>query len=255
MSHHHWHRGIRRILAIPFKRTIARLVPYLGREQMQAILNAPDPQTRAGIRDRALLHIALAAGLRVSEIIGLCIDDLTLQPPSIRVRGKGRRERLLPLWKATTTALRAWLAVRGQVSVPEIFVSARGQQLTRWGVAFVLRKHVKAASQRCPSLLEKRVSPHVLRHTCAMVALQATHDIRKVALWLGHSCPGTTEVYTRADPTEKLEAINAITPPTLRKGRFRAPDKLLALLKPGSFMGSEYSVNRRSRRPRRTDSP
>jgi site-specific recombinase XerD len=246
---------LRRILAIPFKRTVARLVPYLGREPMQALLDAPDPHTRAGLRDRALLHIALAAGLRVSELLGLRTDDLTLQPPSIRVRGKGRRERLLPLWKATATALRAWLAVRGQVPVPEIFVNAHGQPLTRWGVAFILRKHVQAASQRCPALLQKRVSPHVLRHTCAMVALQATHDIRKVALWLGHSSPETTEIYTRTDPTEKLDAINSITPPALRKGRFRPPDKLLAMLKRGSLMGSESSPNRSSKRAPRTDSP
>lgn len=239
---------IRRILAIPSKRTVSRLVPYLGREPMQALLDAPDPHTRAGLRDRAMLHIALAAGLRVSELIGLCTDDLTLQPPSILVRGKGRRERILPLWKETATALRAWLAVRGQMPVPELFVNAKGQQLTRWGVAFVLRKHVQAASERCPALRMKRVSPHVLRHTCAMVALQATHDLRKVSLWLGHSSMATTEIYLRTDPTEKLEAISTITPPQLRKGRFRPPDKLIALLKSGSLWGVTPAGNRRSSR-------
>ena len=227
---------IRRVLAIPFKRTDSRLVPYLVHEEVQAVLDAPNPQTRDGVRDRALLHLAVSAGLRVSEITGLRMNDLSLQPPSVLVHGKGRKERVLPLWKETAAALRAWLAVRGEPPVPEVFVNARGRQLSRWGVAYILEKHVKAASKQCPALLAKRVSPHVLRHTCAMTVLRATKDIRKVSLWLGHSGMGTTEVYTRADPSEKLEAIEAITPPMLRTGRFRPPDKLLALLKDDSFM-------------------
>lgn len=223
---------IRRVLAIPFKKTDARLVPYLSREEMQAILDAPDPSTRDGIRDRALLHVAFAAGLRVSELISLRMDDLTLSPtPSILIRGKGRKERALPLWKETAAALRAWLTVRGELQVPEIFVNARGQEMSRWGFAYVLDKYVRLVRQRCPSLAPKRVSPHVLRHTCAMVALQATQDIRKVSLWLGHSSIQSTEIYTRTDPSEKLEAINTIIPPKLRRGRFRPPDKLIALLK------------------------
>jgi site-specific recombinase XerD len=222
---------IRRVLAIPFKRTTTRLVPYLVQDEVQALLDTPDPATRQGIRDRAMLHLAVCNGLRVSELTGLCTTDITLPSMTIRVQGKGRRERILPLWKATATALRAWLAVRGTVAVPELFVNARGQPLSRWGVAYVLRRHTQSARRRCPSLLKKRVSPHVLRHTCAMVVLQSTHDIRKVSLWLGHANLGTTEVYTRADPTEKLEAIEAILPPHLRKGSFKPPDKLIALLK------------------------
>ena len=107
---------VRRVLAIPFKKTDSKLVPYLNKEEMQALLDAPDPSTREGIRDRAMLHLALAAGLRVSELIGLRMGDLSLQPSaSILVRGKGRRERALPLWRETTSALRAWLAVRGDL--------------------------------------------------------------------------------------------------------------------------------------------
>jgi site-specific recombinase XerD len=223
---------IRRVLAIPFKKTVSGLVHYLQMEEVQSILDAPDPSTRLGIRDRALLYVALCGGLRASEIVGLRKDDLTLAPPSIFVRGKGRRERSLPLWKEAATTLRAWLAIRGDRSVPELFVNSRGQQMSRWGVAYILKKHVTTASQVCPSLLKKQVSPHVIRHTSAMFTLQATQDIRKVALWLGHSDPATTEVYTRTDPSEKLEAIEAIIPPNLRKGRFRPPDKLLDLLRP-----------------------
>ena len=222
---------VRRVLAIPFKKTDTRLVPHLIREEMQALLDAPDPSTREGIRDRAMLHVAICAGLRVSELTGLRIDDVAPQSVSIRVRGKGRRERALPLWKPTSTALRAWLAIRGPAATPEVFVNARGEPFSRWGVAYVLRCHCETAARKCPTLTGKQISPHVLRHTCAMVVLQATQDIRKVSLWLGHSNLTTTEVYVRADPSEKLEAIEAVLPPSLRKGRFRPPDKLLALLK------------------------
>ena len=222
---------VRRVLAIPFKKTDTRLVPYLVQEEMQALLDAPDPSTREGVRDRAMLHLAVCAGLRVSELTGLRTDDVAPQSASIRVRGKGRRERALPLWKTTAAALRAWLAIRGPVASPELFVNARGAPFSRWGVAYVLQRHTKTADRKCSTLHSKQVSPHVLRHTCAMVVLQATQDIRKVSLWLGHSNLTTTEVYVRADPTEKLEAIEAVVPPSLRKGKFRPPDKLLALLK------------------------
>ncbi len=231
---------IRRVYAIPFKKTDSRLVPYLTREEMQALLDAPDPTTREGLRDRAMLYIAFAAGLRVSELVGLGLEDVTLQPDaSILVRGKGRRERALPLWKESATVLRAWLAVRGDVPVPELFVNAKGQQMSRWGFAYILRKAVKTARKRRPGLLDKQISPHVLRHSTAMIALAATQDIRKVSLWLGHSSIQTTEIYTRLDPAEKLDAINTLAPPKIRPGRFRPPDKLLALLKGQSLWGAK----------------
>lgn len=224
---------IRSILAIPSKRTSEKLVAYLTRDEMQAVLNAPDPRSRDGVRDRAMLHVAFAAGLRVSELIGLHLGDVMLQPqPAIHVIGKGRRERTLPLWKTTAKALRAWLALRGDAACLELFLNARGAPLTRDGFEYILAKHVAVAAKTVPSIRRKRVSPHVLRHSCAMHTLEATHDIRKVALWLGHASVQTTEIYVRADPTEKLEAINGMLPPTLRRGRFRAPDKLLASLRP-----------------------
>jgi site-specific recombinase XerC len=122
------------------------------------------------------------------------------------IRGKGRRERSLPLWKTTTIAVRAWLAVRGNAPVPELFITARRAAFTRSGIEYVLRKHVQTAKQQCPSLDTKRVFPHLLRHTCALTVLEATKDLRKVSLWLGHAHMQTTEVYTRADPSVKLEA-------------------------------------------------
>ena len=231
---------VRRILAIPAKKTESRLVRHLTAEEMQAILDAPDPTGWSGIRDRAMLHLCYAGALRVSELTGLRLDNLQFQPQAnVLVHGKGRKERCLPLWKTTTTVLRAWLAVRGAVPVPELFVSRRGQSLTRSGFEYILRKHLRAARQRCLSLATKRVSPHVFRHTCALTVLQATKDLRKVSLWLGHAHMQTTEMYTRLDPSVKLEALESVMPPTLRSGRFKATDKLIASLTSRSFMRSK----------------
>ncbi len=230
---------IRRILAIPAKKAESRLVRHLTAEEMQAILDAPDPTGWKGIRDRAMLHLCYAGALRVSELIGLRLDDLNFQPQAnVLVHGKGRKERCLPLWKTTTAALRAWLAVRGTVPVPELFVSARGESLTRSGFEYILRKHDRTARQHCLSLATKGVSPHVLRHTCALTVLQATKDLRKVSLWLGHAHMQTTEMYTRADPSVKLEVLESVMPPKLRSGRFKATDKLIASLTSRSFMRS-----------------
>jgi integrase/recombinase XerD len=231
---------VRRILAIPFKKTDEALVCCLDREEIQALLDAPDLRTRQGLRDRAMLHLAFAAGLRVSELVGLVVDEVVLQAhASVHVLGKGRRERVLPLWKETAQALRAWLAVRGPVRGPALSVGASGEPLTRAGFAYILAKHVATTRAKQPSLGKKRISPHVLRHSCAMHTLQATHDIRKVALWLGHASVQTTEIYLRSDPHEKLEAIEAVVPPSLRRGRFKAPDQLLALLQPAQY-GSHH---------------
>lgn len=222
----------RHILAIPAKRTDSPLINYLSLVEMQAVLNAPDLQRRDGLRDRAMLHLCYSAGLRVSELVSVPLHALEWQPsPNIHIQGKGRRERLLPLWKQTAVDLRAWLAVRGQLPAIELFVNARNQPMTRMGFDYILRKHFKVATEYCPSLKKKHISPHVLRHAAAMLVLQATGDIRKVSLWLGHADIQTTEVYLRADPTEKLEAMNAVVPPTLKCGQFRAPDKLIASLR------------------------
>jgi integrase/recombinase XerD len=231
---------IRRILAIPAKKTESKLVRHLTAEEIQGLLNSPDPTGWKGIRDRAMLHLCYAGGLRVSELIGLRLDDLQFQPqPSVLVHGKGRRERCLPLWKTTTSALRAWLAARGTAPVPELFVNARGGSLTRSGFEYILRKHLRTVKQHYPSLATKRVHPHVLRHTCALTILQATKDLRKVSLWLGHAKTQTTEMYLRVDPSVKLEALESVVPPKLRSGRFKVTDKLIASLKAATFMQSK----------------
>lgn len=226
----------RRIHAIPMKKTDDRLISHLSRQEIQSLLDAPDPHTLYGTRDRAMLHLCFAAGLRVSELIGLCLHQIKLQSqPTIHVIGKGRRERVLPLWKETAVAAKAWIAVRpNKTNVPELFLNTRGEAMTRSGFEYILAKHVKAASLKQPSLAEKRISPHSLRHSCAMHTLKATHDIRKVSLWLGHASLQSTEIYLRADPNEKLEILLSRAPPGLRRGKFNAPDKLLAMLKANS---------------------
>jgi integrase/recombinase XerD len=221
----------RRIHAIPVKKTNETLIDYLTDNEIQALLDAPDPTRTAGIRDQAMLHLAFAAGLRVSELVGLHRDDLQLQPqPTIHIWGKGRRERVLPLWKETTAVLRDWLAVRDKGASIPLFYNAHGQAMTRSGFEYILAKYVRIATEQQPSLAGKRISPHVLRHSCAMHMLQATHDVRKVALWLGHARLQSTEVYLHVDPGAKLETLAASTPPSLRRGQFSVPDKLLALL-------------------------
>lgn len=222
----------RRIRAIPPKKTTVGLVRHLNRGEIQALLEAPDVSTRSGLRDRAMLHLCYAAALRVSELVTLPVAALTLHPdPSVRVTGKGRRERMLPLWKQTAADLRTWLAVRvPRPGVTELFLNARGLPMTRSGFAAVLLKHRATAAARCPSLAAKRLSPHVLRHSCALMILQATGDLRRVALWLGHADIQTTERYLRVDPSEKLDALAAVVPPTLQPGRFTAPDTLIAML-------------------------
>ncbi len=231
---------ISRIQAIPPKKAKARLVNHLTVEEMQVILDAPNPTTRYGIRDRAMIYLCFAGGLRVSELIGLRMDDISLQPQaSIIVHGKGRKQRCLPLWKETTSVLRSWLVVRGTTSVPELFFNARGEAMTRSGFEYILRNHTCTAAKSCPSLSTKRVSPHVLRHTCALTILQATNDLRKVSLWLGHANMQTTEIYTRIDPSIKLEALESVVPPKLRSGRFKATDELIASLEKGNIMRRE----------------
>src|SRR5271165_323840 len=174
-----------RILAIPSKRFDMPLIRYLSIAEMEAILNAPDLRTRSGIRDRAMLHVGFAAGLRVSELTGLLLTGVTLQPtPTVSVIGKGRKQRSLPLWKQTAADICAWLAVRDQSSAPELFLNACGKPMTRVGFAYLLRKHVSTAAKCCPSLLEKQVSPHLVRHYLPFRTMSCNGDPPRI--WIGN---------------------------------------------------------------------
>ena len=222
----------RQVQAVPSKRDNEALVDYLDRDELQALLDAPDPATRSGVRDRAMLHLAYAAGLRVSELTGLMCEDLAKPHlDTVHVTGKGRRERVLPLWKQTRFVLRQWLAVRPGGGDPHLFLNARAEAMSRHGFSHRLALHVAIARRNAPSMVNKRISPHTLRHTCAMHTLEATGDIRKVSLWLGHQSIQSTEIYLHADPVEKLDILAAGLPPGIRKGSFKdAPDRLMAIL-------------------------
>ena len=221
------------VRAIPHKRADKPLIDWLDQSEMQSILDAPNTRTVAGLRDRAMLHLCYAAGLRVSELTALTLDSLTSpQAEAIRILGKGRRERELPLWKETKTVLLAWLDVRPNVNNRYLFLNARGRAMSTDGFAYILKQHVVTASQTIPSLKKKRVTPHVLRHSAAMAILHATGDIRKVSLWLGHADIRTTEVYLRASPAEKLEILAANAPPGIRRGTFAGvKDDLMKILR------------------------
>ncbi len=217
--------------AIPYKRFDRALIDYLERDEVRAVLNAPSTRTSNGIRDRAMLHLAYATGLRVSELIALKCSDLGLRADTIHVMGKGRRERTLPLWKETQTVVSDWLGVRPDGKAPYLFLNARGVGMSRHGFAHRLALHVEVARTKVASLAGKRVSPHVLRHSCAIHTLEATRDIRKVSLWLGHESLQSTEAYLRADPIAKLELLAHVVPPNIRKGKFAdVPDELMTML-------------------------
>ncbi len=156
---------IRQIHAIPTKRHDQALVRHLTIGEVRAIIDAPDLMTRLGIRNRAMLHLCFACGLRVSELVELPLAQVSLhRTPSIRVFGKGRKERSLPLWKDTATDLRGWLAVRGPMRIPERFVNAEGAAITRAGFEYILDKHTRTAAKVCPCLVGRTISPHQLRH-------------------------------------------------------------------------------------------
>ena len=220
------------IRAMPMKRTDKPLIDWLDHAELQALFDAPDPTTSAGRRDRAMLHLCYAAGLRVAEVTTLTLDSLSYPDLNrIRIVGKGRRQRELPLWNATKTALHEWLEVRPEVNHRFMFVNARGRAMGADGFRYILKRHVSAAAQVAPSLQHKKVTPHVLRHSVAMSILQSTGDVRKVSLWLGHADLKTTEMYLRASPVEKLQILQTNTPPSIQPGTFAGvEDQLVRLL-------------------------
>ena len=222
----------RQIHAIPAKRSGTKLVDWLEQDELKALLEAPDRSTRGGLRDHAMIHLAYACGLRVSELTSLTLSSLNWPgPESVRIRGKGRRERVMPLWQETQGILGRWVEARPVVRHDGLFPNARGGIMNRHGFASRLAVHLDAAGRSCPSLKRKNVTPHCLRHTCAIHVLKATRDIRKVSIWLGHASVTSTEVYLRAFPDERKEILDCASAPNLKKGKFRdIEDSLLSLL-------------------------
>ncbi len=223
---------LQRVLAIPAKRFTRTLVPFLTRDEVDALLAAPDQRTWSGRRDHALLLLAIQTGLRLSEITGLRREDVQLGAGAhVQVIGKGRKERCTPLSKDTRAVLAAWLREPPRALDQPVFSNARGGRLSAHGVHYLLSKHVVAAAEVCPSLKTKRVSPHVLRHTTAMDLLQQGVEQRVLALWLGHESVETTQVYLDANLELKQKILDQTTPPSAKPGRYHPDDKLLAFLK------------------------
>src|SRR6202790_4609359 len=208
------HAGsIQRVLAIPRKRQERRLVGFLSRPEIDALLSAPNRKSWLGRRDYALLMMAIQTGLRVSELTALCPQDVVLNHPAhVRCLGKGRKERCTPLAKTTVSILAEWVREQGPQSTQTFFPNVRGGRLSSDAVQYMVSKYSAVAGQKCPALKLKRVTPHVLRHTAAMELLQAGADRAVIALWLGHESVETTQVYLDANLTLKEEILAKTQP-------------------------------------------
>lgn len=223
---------IARVLAIPAKKITRGLVPFLSRSEVDAILAAPDRRTWSGRRDHAVILLAVQTGLRLSELTGLRRDDVELGTGShVRVIGKGRKERCTPMSKSTRAVMAAWLKEPPRALDQPVFPNAQGGRLSSHGLQYLLAKHVESAGLKCESLVRKRVSPHVLRHTTAMDLLHAGVDQSVIALWLGHASIETTQIYLDADLELKERMLAKTVPPTGKPGLYRPTDSLLEFLK------------------------
>lgn len=222
---------IERVLAMPPKRFERALLTYLTEEETEALLAAPDRATWTGRRDYALLLLAVQTGLRASELIGLTCSDIYLGVGAhVSCHGKGRKNRVTPLTRGTVATLRVWLAERTGQPVDPLFSTRRGGRLSRDSLERRLTKYRPIAVSACPSLADKKVTMHVLRHTAAMRLLHAGVDTSVIALWLGHEQVETTQIYLHADLTLKERALARTTPPNSKPGRYRPPDAMLAFL-------------------------
>jgi site-specific recombinase XerD len=222
---------IAQVLAIPQKRSDKRQVSFLEPEEIDALLAAPDRQRWEGRRDHAFLALAVQTGLRLSELTGLrCTDIELVSGPHVRCEGKGRKQRSVPLTSANVAILRVWCRERCGGPHDVLFPTRTGRRLSDDAVAARVALYSGIASQRCPSLISKRLTPHVLRHTCAMNLLREGVDVAVIALWLGHADLRSTNAYLHADMTIKERALARTMPSTSQAGRFRPPDKLLAFL-------------------------
>jgi site-specific recombinase XerD len=222
---------IARVLSIPPKRFEKRAITFLTAEEANALLAAPDPTRWEGRRDRAILTLALQAGLRVSELIGLNCADIVLGTGAhVRCEGKGRKHRSVPLTAPAQAVLSSWLDERAGRPQDPLFSTRTGRRLSRDAIERRLATHISAAAKRSPSLTGKRLHPHVLRHSCAMSLLQAGVDTTVIALWLGHADVRSTQPYLHADLAIKERALALVTPADVKPGRYKPTDAVLAFL-------------------------
>lgn len=219
------------VRAIPMKRFEQPLIGFLSREHIEAILDAPDRTNRTGQRDRVMLATLYNTGARVSELIGMRVADLTLEPSAwIHIRGKGRKQRSVPLWPETAKQLKRWLREYPRPAEQPLFPNRCGHPLTRVGVTTRLKLAAQKATQYHPELASQKIFPHLIRHSTAMHMLQAGVDITVIALWLGHESPATTHRYLEADLAMKERALKSVTPPSAGALRFRPKDPVLEFL-------------------------
>jgi integrase/recombinase XerD len=222
---------VQRVLAIPQKRHDRPLLGFLTREEIIAVQAAADSRTWSGRRDHVLLATLYNSGARVSEIISLRRADFSDgRTATLHLRGKGRKERVVPLWTSTSRLIHSWIAANPAPVDAPLFPNRGLAAMTRSGVAFRLRLAVSRAVDRCPSLRGRRISPHTLRHTTAMHLLQAGIDITVIALWLGHASPTTTHAYVEADLDMKRRALDRLPGVPQRRVRPKMRDDLLAFL-------------------------
>src|ERR1019366_4035260 len=223
---------IQRVLAIPYKRLARKLVGYLARDEVEALLASVNQSTRLGRRNHAILLVTVQTGLRLSEITGLRRKDVALDSGAhVRCDGKGRKERCTPLTKAACAVLKAWMSERGGEEDSILFPNTSGGRLSADAIQHLVARQVAAAQRTCPSLATKNVTPHVLRHTAAMELLQAGVDRSMIAIWLGHESLDTTQIYLDANLALK-EAVLAKTRPVESKpGKYRPGDQLMTFLK------------------------
>jgi integrase/recombinase XerD len=220
-----------RVLAIPMKRANMRIRQHLTREEMEAMLAAIDRRTWCGRRDYALLLTLYNLGARVSEISSLRQDQVIKgRKTYVQLHGKGRKDRMVPLWPRTTAVLKEWFRELGQPEQAMAFPSIRGEPISRFAIHLLLRKAVRRAVPQCASIARKRVSPHVIRHSTALALLQSGVDIAVIALWLGHESIETTNAYLHASLAMKEKALAKMQPVGTKLRRFHASDKLLAFL-------------------------
>jgi integrase/recombinase XerD len=220
-----------RLLAIPSKQFERTVVGYLTREQMQNLLNAHDPSTKVGLRDRVLLLLMYNTGARVSEIVALRIGDLHLEDSgSVHIHGKGRKQRSVPLWRQTVRLLRQWLKETDASPEKPVVPNRRGVPMTRAGVAQRLQRAVSVAAETDSSLLKCQISPHTIRHTTAMHLLQSGVDLSVIAMWLGHESLQTTHQYLQADLESKKKTLTSLESPRLARPPRKTPKSLIRFL-------------------------
>ena len=220
-----------RVLAISSKRFDRPVLGFLSREEVQALLDAPDRSTWSGKRDATLFAVLYNTGARVSEVIRLRVADVLLdRAHAVHLHGKGRKERVIPLWKSTAAQMQAWFEHIDRRPEAPVFPNRAGKPMSRSGIEQRLQAAIAKASTRCPSLRSRAISPHTVRHATAMHLLQSGVDITVIAMWLGHEDTATTHQYIEADLAMKEAALKRMDAPSSKPARFKAGDRLLAFL-------------------------